>query len=274
MAIPYAEVIGDPVAHSKSPLMHLFWLEKLGIKADYRAVCVNGESISDYLLSRRADSLWRGCNVTMPLKRIACERVDSRTEAAKKTGAVNAIIPDPSGLLGTNTDVSGIVAALPDAHDAVACIIGAGGAASAALIALERGGAAGIGILARDPGKAKKSLPDISLPVGFRPFDKAMDALAGVDMVLNASPLGMEGQPPMPNDVIYALDRIRPDGFVLDMVYAPLRTGLLNRAEELRLAWADGLTMLIGQAAEAFRLFFGSLPPREWDGELRELLSR
>ncbi|MBS0255605.1 MAG: shikimate dehydrogenase, partial [Proteobacteria bacterium] len=108
MTRAYAEVIGDPIAQSKSPAIHGFWLEKLGIDADYRAAHVRPEGLADYLAARRADLAWRGCNVTMPHKQAVMPLLDSVEQPAARVGAVNTICPASDRLLaGQNTDVAG-----------------------------------------------------------------------------------------------------------------------------------------------------------------------
>src|SRR5439155_19748837 len=106
MSNPYAEVIGDPVAHSKSPLIHRFWLEKAGIEGDYRTTRVEGPGLSAYLAQRRADPDWRGCNVTVPHKQAVIPLLDRMTPLAQQVGAVN-LIASCEGLLGGNSDVEG-----------------------------------------------------------------------------------------------------------------------------------------------------------------------
>jgi predicted house-cleaning NTP pyrophosphatase (Maf/HAM1 superfamily) len=132
MTRAYAEVIGDPISHSKSPLIHGFWLEKLGIAADYRACHVPSQDLPAYLASRRADPHWRGCNVTIPHKALAI-------------GAVNTVVPLPGGGLGgTNTDVDGVADAVGDLRldGRHAVVIGAGGAARALAMLIGQAAAA------------------------------------------------------------------------------------------------------------------------------------
>ncbi|MBD59524.1 MAG: shikimate dehydrogenase, partial [Citromicrobium sp.] len=137
MSTPYAEVIGDPVAQSKSPAIHRFWLEKLGIDADYRATQVSADQVADYLAERRADPDWRGCNVTMPLKQAVQEHLDKIEEPAASIGAINTIYPAGNRLLaGTSTDGAGFLEPLTQELNAphlfrMARILGAGGAARA-----------------------------------------------------------------------------------------------------------------------------------------------
>jgi len=134
---PYAEVIGDPIAQSKSPAIHGFWLEKLGIAADYRATLVKPDGIGDYLAARRTDPAWRGCNVTMPHKQLVQPSLDAIEEPAAAIGAVNTIRRDGDGVLtGHNTDAAGFLEPLRPLlarqhYFRMARILGTGGAARA-----------------------------------------------------------------------------------------------------------------------------------------------
>ena len=131
----YAEVIGDPVAQSKSPLIHKFWLAQCKLEGDYRRTFVERGRLEEFLANRRLDPLWRGCNVTIPHKERAAALVDNLDKRARAIGAVNCIVPGPKGLTGSNTDVDGIAAALDGTalDGASAVIIGGGGGARADL---------------------------------------------------------------------------------------------------------------------------------------------
>lgn len=276
MTFPYAEVIGDPVAHSKSPLIHKFWLEKLGIEGDFHAVRVLGDEIGDYLSRRCADPFWRGCNVTAPLKEKAAAVAADPTGLCARIGAVNAIFRSPLGCgVGANTDVLGLAEALGGnaAKAERVCVIGCGGAARAAFALLAARSTPDVRVVARDGEKAEEAMRALGLSGSAVPFDAADAALAGAQWVINATPLGMAGEPPMPPQVLEALEGTDERAVVLDMVYAPLRTELLRRAAALGRHTADGLAMLIGQAAPSFELFFGTPAPREHDAALRGLLT-
>jgi shikimate dehydrogenase len=273
MGVPHAEVIGDPIAHSKSPLIHKFWLEKLGIEADYHSTHVAAEGLSVYLESRRSDPDWRGCNVTIPHKESIIPRLDEVEDGG--IGAVNCVLPRDGLLVGRNTDVQGIAAALASGQGIASrvCLIGAGGAARAALHFLRLSATAQVSLIARDSVKAK-ALQEAFIGSGsVYSFDESSRALEGAEWIINATPLGMVGQPPMPRQVIEALDQTGDHALVFDMVYAPLETPLLARARQLDRRTADGLTMLIGQAAAAFELFFGRPAPLEYDADVREYLT-
>lgn len=272
MSRPYAEVIGDPIAHSKSPLIHNFWLRKLGIDAEYLACHVRSDDLTDYFTRRREDAKWRGCNVTIPHKRSVLMFADDILDDSRKIGAANCILPRESRLAARNTDGFGTDAAIRRAVDA-ACIIGCGGAARAAIANLEALATMEVRVIARDVAKASRLLDEFGYPPSIASFETPNEALKRSDFVINASPLGMTGQPPMPQTILNALSLTTRDAVVFDMIYAPLQTALLEEATRLHRQTVDGLVMLVGQAAGAFYLFFGAQPPREHDAELRALLT-
>jgi shikimate dehydrogenase len=274
VSIPYAEVIGDPIGHSKSPLIHNFWLEKLGIEGEYRKVHVRPDELRAYFTERRADSAWRGCNVTIPHKQAILPLLDSVDAEVVEIGAANCVFPGAAGLTAANTDIEGIYEALPAFRMGTsACLIGAGGAARAALVALKRLGASRVNIVARNERAGRDLLQDFEMAGDIHGFEEAALAAAGAAALINSSPLGMTGSPPMPGSVLSAVEALRDDACVFDMVYAPLRTELLKAAYKADRIGMDGLVMLIGQAATAFRIFFGQPAPREHDAELRALLT-
>lgn len=276
MGIPYAEVIGDPVAHSKSPLIHKFWLEKLRIEGDYRAERLKAGQLAAYLARRRADPFWRGSNVTAPLKARAASLVGDPTGICARIGAMNAIFRSPLGRsLGANTDMIGIAAALDDAPgpESRVCVIGAGAAARAALEYLRLRGTSDIRLIVRDAVRGREVMRELAAGAAVHGLDDPGAGLAGAQWLINASPLGMAGKAPMPGAILDALDRMDDRGIVFDMVYSPLETDLLRRAATLGRGTVDGLAMLIGQAAPAFALFFGVPAPRDRDAELRAVLT-
>lgn len=266
--LPYAEVIGDPIAHSKSPLIHNFWLEKLGIEADYRKTHVRPDELAAYFLKRRADPDWLGCNVTIPHKVAVMDFVSDPGKVGDLIGAMNTIACETAGpLIGTNTDAGGFLAPLQAMvwRGRSALIVGAGGAARAVLYALSQSGVEAITIMARDTAKGQALLDR----AGVKGEVIGMEAPAPpVDLLVNCSPLGMTGKPPLDLD----LSPLPEQAVVYDIVYAPLDTPLLLAARTRGLRTIDGLEMLIGQAALAFDIFFDADAPREYDAELKALL--
>lgn len=268
-APPYAEVIGDPIAQSKSPLIHGFWLDALSIAGDYRRAHVKSEDLASYIAERRADPDWRGCNVTMPHKAAVMDLVDDPGDIRGTIGAMNTIVRQPDGvLIGTNTDAAGFYSPLAelDLEGAPVAVVGAGGAARAVLFALAQAKVGKVTILNRSPLKAMGLLATFGLKGDVVALDAA---LPPVQLLVNSSSLGMAGQPPLNLD----LSALPDDAIVYDLVYSPLQTGLLKAAEARGLDTVDGLDMLIGQAALAFELFFGMSPPEGRDDELRALLT-
>ena len=285
MSKPYAEVIGDPIAQSKSPAIHGFWLDKLRIDSEYRAQLVAAADLPDYFDARRSDAAWRGCNVTMPHKQAVMPLLDAIDPLAAQIGAVNTVVRGADGILtGHNTDAAGFLEPLQsylrETHlYRMARVIGAGGAARAIVAALARHNFT-IVLAARDPARAAALLAELD-PTGEHhspplapfaaPTDFAFDDRTQLfDLVVNASPLGMAGQPPLEFD----LSHIPPGSVVYDIVTHPLDTPLLSAARAAGFATVDGLAMLIGQAAAAFELLFGQAAPRQFDVELREVLTR
>jgi shikimate dehydrogenase len=267
--LPYAEVIGDPINHSKSPVIHNFWLDALDIEAEYRKTHVTREGLAAYFLSRRMDQDWLGCNVTIPHKVAVMDYVDDPGDVRGRIGAMNTIACETGGpLIGTNTDAGGFLHPLGTAgwKGREAVLIGAGGAALGIGYALAAHGVDHLTIMARDADKGRALLSHIGLGgtvIGFG------DPLPATRLLVNSSPLGMTGQPPLDLD----LSPLAGDATVYDIVYAPVETALLRDARARGLATIDGLAMLIGQAALAFEIFFDALPPRDdGDAELRALL--
>ena len=284
MAVPYAEVIGDPIAHSKSPLIHSFWLEKLGLNGEYRATRVTAEDLPASLSERAADPDWAGSNVTIPHKQAMMPLLKTVEETAAKIGAINIVKRDAKGseaLVGYNSDAPGFLEPLrpllADRHlFRMARIFGAGGAARAVAYALAAEGFTLV-VAAREVAKADALLAAVggehhAAPLSHfaEPTDFLFDDRQGLlDLVVNTTPLGMAGQPPLPLD----WSHVPPGSVIYDLVYHPLETPLLAEARARGHPTISGLDMLIGQAAVAFEIFFGRDAPREHDAELRELLT-
>jgi shikimate dehydrogenase len=266
-------VIGDPISHSKSPLIHNFWRGKLGIEGEYRATKVTETELSSFLERRSEDPLWRGCNVTMPLKQSVMPFLGERRD--DRVGAINCIVPGKSGLVGHNTDVDGVHEAIrlgtseqvqAGSSATSVTLIGTGGAARAAMAAL-RG--FDVTVVGRDLSKARALAEEFGAP-GHASLQQCGEQRAHSHVYVNATSLGMRGHPALQ----IALDGLPPDTVIIDMVYDPLETALLAEARKLGLVTVDGLVMLIGQAASAFTLLFGETAPREFDAELRALLTQ
>ncbi|MDB5696182.1 MAG: aroE [Sphingomonas bacterium] len=268
--MPFAEVIGDPIAQSKSPLIHGFWLTALGIAGEYKRFHVPAGELPDYIAGACADANWRGCNLTMPHKQAVMELVDDPGGVRSSIGAMNTILRQPDGsVIGTNTDAAGFAAPIAELQLAGqhVTVIGAGGAARAVLWALARLKVERVTVMNRSPLKAAGLLSHFGLKGDVTPLDAPLAPTTA--LLVNTSALGMVGQPPLDLD----LSPLAEDAVVYDIVYSPLETALLAAARARELATVDGLEMLIGQAALAFELFFGAVPPRERDAELRAILT-
>lgn len=268
MSRPFAEVIGDPIAHSKSPLIHGFWIDRLGIDAAYGRAHVTADRLASHIAAARENSDWRGCNVTIPHKIAVMDLVDDPGGVRDSIGAMNTILRQPDGsLIGTNTDAAGFAAPIAglELEGRPVAVVGAGGAARAVLFALAQMRAGPVTLYNRTPMKAAALLARFGLKGEVKPLGAPLPPAA---LVVNTSALGMAGQPPLEID----LSPLPEDAVVYDIVYAPLETDLLAAAHDRGLDTVDGLEMLIGQAALAFELFFGAEPPRDADEELRALL--
>jgi shikimate dehydrogenase len=281
--VPYAEVIGDPIAQSKSPAIHTFWLRELGLAGDYRHCHVMAEGLAGYIAARRGDADWRGCNVTMPHKQAIMPLLDRIDPLAARVGAVNTVVPENGALVGYNTDVPGFLEPLQpllaERHlYRMARIIGTGGAARAVIVGLAQHGFTLV-VAGRNPDKARALLDELDPggehhAVDIAHFagatDFAFDDRQGIcDLIVNASLLGMTGQPPLAFDWTHA----PPDSVAYDIVTSPLDTPFLQAARGAGHETVDGLAMLIGQADHAFARFFGQRPPRGSDAELRRIIT-
>jgi shikimate dehydrogenase len=267
----FAEVIGDPIDHSLSPLIHTFWLEALGIDAAYAARRVSRPDFPAYLAERRGDPLWSGSNVTMPLKLDAAALADETTDHAVAAGAANVLMMREGKLVAANTDVGAIAVLLSRLHRAKAAmrnvtLLGNGGAARAALVALKMVGLSAVRIQARDMAEATRLAVEFGLDVGPAPLTEPIVS----DGLINATPLGMPGRDCLNCD----LSHMPANGWVFDMVTDPPETPLVAAARDRGLAVANGIDMLVEQAASSFHLFFGIKPPRDRDKELWQKLKR
>jgi shikimate dehydrogenase len=265
---PVAGVIGWPIAQSKSPLIHRFWLETLGMDGDYSRFPVPPDQVEAALRGVSALGL-RGVNVTAPLKLAVMAHLDRVDAVAAAIGAVNTICRDADGgLYGTNTDARGFMEPLSDkaVRGRPAAVLGAGGAARAVLAGLCGAGVGPVHIFARDAAAAARLLDAAGVDGRIHPFGAPLPGECA--LVVNATSLGMVGKPALAID----LGPLARDCIVYDLVYAPLETALLAQARARGLPTIDGLSMLIGQADQAFRLFFDAPPPRGRDAQLRCLL--
>ena len=264
-----AGVIGWPISHSKSPLIHRFWLGKLGLDGDYSRFPVRPEQLGTFVRALPVMGM-RGVNVTVPHKLAVMAHLDGLAPDAVAVGAVNTIVVgNDHRLIGHNTDAAGIIGpagAIMAGRPVL--VIGSGGAARAAAATARDSGASALWVMARNYNAAGALLAASGLPGGVMAMGDVPPADTG--LVFNATTLGMAGQP----ELKINLSTLPADAVVFDAVYVPLETPLLAAAHARGLITIDGLDMLIGQAAEAFRLFYGADPPRRYDGELRAMLTK
>lgn len=257
-----AGVMGWPVAHSQSPRLHGFWLKHYGIEGAYVPLAVSPENFEQAL---RALPLlgFAGTNVTVPHKEAALAMVDVVDPIAKRIGAVNTVFVNDNGTLtGTNTDAFGFMENLkrgaPDwsASSGPCVVLGAGGAARAVVAALVDAGVPEVRLVNRTRARAESVATAIGGPILVYGWDEASELLDGARLVVNTTTLGMENQPPMN----LVLDALPAGGIVTDIVYTPLITPLLKKAEEGGFQWVDGLGMLLHQAVPGFAGWFGQQP--------------
>ncbi len=265
-----AGVIGWPIAHSRSPMIHGFWLRQFGIDGSYERIPVE-PGAADAFFEGLPRSGLAGVNVTLPHKETAARHVRRLDPVAADLGAANTLWIEDGELAGTNTDVHGFLANLDeglpgwDAPAGLALVIGAGGAARAVVRGLlDRG--FDVALANRTVARAEAvaaAAPGRVRPVGL----DALDRLAGeARVIVNTTSAGLHGEGDLPLD----FDRIGSESIITDIVYVPLETPVLARARARGLRTVDGLGMLLHQAVPGFEKWFGVRP--EVTPELRELV--
>jgi shikimate dehydrogenase len=257
-----AGVMGWPVAHSRSPMLHSYWIDRLGLAGAYVPLPVRPERLSDAIKGLSALG-FAGCNLTIPHKEAAMRLVDRVDPLAKRIGAINTIVVERDGSLsGSNTDVYGFIESVreakPDwrADAGPAAIMGAGGSARAVVASLAERGAKEVRVSNRTFGRAQQLAIDFGAPVRAIPWKQRHDAIDGASLLVNATNQGMVGEPPLD----LSLDRLPKSTLVCDIVYVPLETPLLKAARQRGNSAVNGLGMLLHQARPAFKAWFGVLP--------------
>lgn len=265
-----AFVMGHPIAHSRSPMLHGYWLEKLGIEGSYERLDIPPEQLAEFFSTYREKG-WVGGNVTVPNKTAVIPFMDRTDADAGAMGAVNTIWWEGEELVGGNTDAIGFLGNIDelapgwDSSARRALILGAGGAARAAVHGL-LGRGLDVAVCNRSIGKAEALASHFGGRVTVHRQDAREALLAGCDLLVNTTSLGMLKQPPLEID----LSPLPQSAVVYDVVYVPLETGLLKQAKARGLRTVDGLGMLLHQAVEGFRRWFGQQP--EVTAELRRIL--
>lgn len=261
-AAKLAGVMGWPVSHSKSPVLHGYWLDHYAIDGAYIPMAVAPDDLPRAIAGLRALG-FKGSNVTVPHKQTVMEFCDTVTEDARMIGAVNTLVLDAEGhITGSNTDHAGFMDNLylsdpswdPKAGPAV--VLGAGGAARAVLYGLIRAGAPKIRVANRTLERARILARDFAPHVEAISFSEASAALSDCALLVNTTSLGMTGQPPLE----IRLDDLPNSALVTDIVYAPLVTPLLAEAMKRGNRTVDGLGMLLHQAVPGFEAWFGVRP--------------
>ncbi|WP_265516217.1 shikimate dehydrogenase [Nitratireductor luteus] len=268
--LPRAFVCGHPIAHSRSPMIHGYWLQHYGIEGAYERLDVPPEAFGAFLRDLPG-SVYVGGNVTIPHKESTCRSVDHLDDAATRIGAVNTLWMEGGLLHGGNTDAYGFAANLDAetpgwSQSGVATILGAGGAARAIVHALQERAFRQIRIVNRTSSRAQALAAHFGGAASAHAWDALPELLTETGLLVNTTSLGMDGGPgpeldlsPLPSTVI-----------VSDIVYAPLLTPLLAMARDRGLRTVDGLGMLLHQAVPGFEKWFGRRP--EVTPELRALI--
>ena len=257
-----AGLVGWPVAHSRSPTIHNYWLDHYSITGRYVLLPVPPERLS-LALPGLAALGFRGCNVTTPHKQAVMPLLDRVDELARRIGAVNTVVVEKDGTLtGFNNDGNGFVQSLrdakadwrPDAGPIV--VLGAGGAARAVVASLAAQGAREIRLVNRTFERAQGIAREFGPPVTAFPWEQRNDALSDVALLANATNQGMAGKPAL--DI--SLDRLPPHALVGDLIYIPPETPLLAAARVRGNMTVNGLGLLLNQARPAFQAWYGVLP--------------
>jgi shikimate dehydrogenase len=257
---PRACIMGHPVAHSRSPMLHGYWLRMLGIDGAYELADVAPEKFDAFFRGLKANGFVGG-NITIPHKEAAYRLVDRRERAADEIGAVNTVWYEGDALIGGNTDWLGLVGSLDDIHPnwdkspGKVVVLGAGGSARASVFAFtERGYSASI--VNRTRERAEKLAAAFAPRASAHGSDELPTLLADADLLINNTSLGMGGKPPLEID----LSPLKRSAIVYDVVYVPLETELLKAAKARGHRTVDGLSMLLYQAVVGFTHWFGVTP--------------
>lgn len=270
--MPLAFVTGWPVKHSRSPIIHRYWLKKYGIAGDYRAEAVEPTGFADFIAAlKQPASIFRGGNVTIPHKEMALALADRPDELAQEIGAANTLWMADGALHAMNTDSYGFTANLDQARPgwdraSTAVILGAGGASRAVIQSLRDRGLSEIHVVNRTLPRARELSDRFGSHVIAHAWEELQEVLVGAGLFVNTTSLGMDGSAAPMID----FGRLASDALVTDIVYVPLKTPFMLQAEEQGFDTVDGLGMLLHQATPGFEKWFGARP--EVDSDLRALV--
>ncbi len=254
-------VIGWPISHSRSPLIHGYWLKQLGIDGSYTRQPVEPSALAGFIRGL-SDAGYAGCNVTLPHKEDAFRLILPADASTERLGAVNTIYLRDGRVFGTNTDGEGFINSLMDSQPGLslknsrAVVLGAGGASIAIVNVLLEQGVSEVAIANRTRAKAQLLRDQFGSRVMPVDWDTAADHLSECSLLVNTTSLGMKGQA----DLVIDLSRLPIDAVVTDIVYTPLRTKLLMDAAQRGHGVVEGLGMLLHQAVRGFSLWFGEIP--------------
>jgi shikimate dehydrogenase len=262
-------LIGWPAAHSRSPLIHHYWLRSLGIEGGYNIEAVPPEGFAEFVLHLSGHG-FVGANVTIPHKEraLVLTKPDAR---ARAVGAANTLWYEAGELCSTNTDIEGFIGNLDAAaagwdRTDDALVLGAGGSSRAVVFGLLDRGIKRVHVANRTPDRARALADQFGEAVRPIPWDEITAVLLKAGLLVNTTSLGMRGQPALALDI----GLLPPNAIVADLVYVPLETALLKAARARGLKTADGLGMLLHQAVRGFELWFGQRP--QVTPELRALV--
>jgi shikimate dehydrogenase len=269
-----AGVMGWPVMHSRSPMLHNYWLRKHGLTGTYVPLAIRPEHLAGALRGLHPLG-FAGVNVTIPHKQEAMKIVDEVDALAKSIGAISCIVVRPDGSLwGTNNDCYGFIHAVRQEHPGWRAdagpivVVGAGGGSRAVCYGLAREGAKEIRLVNRSVARAKGVEAEFGGPIKALPWEQRHDALEGVAMVINTTSCGMVGQPPLD----LRLDKLPKSALAADIIYIPLETPFLAAARARGNRTINGLGMLLNQGRPAWKAWFGIEP--EVTPELRAMVEK
>jgi len=266
-----AAVIGWPIEHSRSPMIHGYWLQRYGIDGRYTKIAVKPEDVTAFVRSL-AERGFAGCNVTLPHKEAVFQAADVREASAEAVGAANTLWLEDGRLFAANTDTYGFMRHLDVSapawrtKDRPALLLGAGGAARGIVYGLLEAGVGNVRIANRTLSRAEEIAQHFGSRVTAVAWRDAEAAATDAGLLVNATSLGMAKTGPLDFDVA----RLPAEAMVADIVYVPLETDLLRRARARDLTAVDGLGMLLHQAVPGFAKWFGVTP--DVTDDLRDLL--
>ncbi len=265
-------VIGWPIAHSRSPAIHGYWLRRYGIDGSYTKEAVPPDDIEKFLRGM-ADAGLAGCNATIPHKEAAFRLADEREASAVAVGAANTLWLEGEKLCAANTDTYGYMTYLSlqaedwNRRDAPVSILGAGGAARAIVHGFLEAGVPDVRVFNRSAARAEALAQDFGPRVKAMPWEKRSRAATESSVLVNTTALGLKGEGTLEMD----FTDFHPDCIVSDIVYVPLETGFIRDARRHGLRTVDGLGMLLHQAVPGFEKWFGVRP--EVTDELYEMIA-